>query len=85
MKVKNEFKKGKATLALGEVSGHSHRFEQECMFRANDTGLATDVILEQDNTLIHEEHEPITMPKGEYTVVIQQEYDVLEGVRQVLD
>lgn len=83
--MKVNWKKGKATLALGEVSGHSHRFDNDVSFVANDVGLATQILLEKPTNLIHEEHEAILVPEGEYEVRIQQEYDVIEGVRQVLD
>ena len=85
MKARNEWKLGKATLALGEVTGHSHRFENAVKHRNGSDGLACALLLERPEVLVHEEHDPVTIGEGEFEVVLQREYDVLEGVRQVLD
>lgn len=85
MKAKKGYEKGRATVALGEVSGHHHTFTNDVWHKKNAQGLACELILEKEEVLTHQEHESITMPKGEVTVILQREYDVLEGVRQVLD
>lgn len=84
MKVK-EWKKGMAVLALGEVTGHKHRFENAVKYCDGGDGLACEVLLKKPETVVHEEHDPVTVGEGEYVVVLQREYDVLEGVSQVMD
>ena len=71
-------------LAHGEVTFHTHRFEDEHTKVLTD-GNQQYVVLEQPAELIHEEHESLEIPKGVYEVVIQREYDVVEGARRVMD
>ena len=85
MRVKKSFSKGKATLALGEVTGHSHRTDKDVFFKANNEGLAQELVCEEPVSVLHEEHDTVKLDKGEYKVVLQREYDVVEGTRQVLD
>ena len=70
------------TLAEGEVTGHSHRvkgdaelYEHEgtLFLRAND-----------ECQVVHEEHNTITLPKGDYEINIQREYEP-KGWRYVSD
>ena len=76
---------GEAVLALGEVSGHSHRMAGVA-FHKGDSGLADQILVPPEGaTLVHEEHEAQQIPEGAYEVVLQREYDVVEGTRQVLD
>jgi hypothetical protein len=72
-------------LAEGEVTGHSHRIKDP------DTALlyahATDYFLDvtaREATVVHEEHGPITLPRGTYRVWRQREYSP-EAVRSVRD
>lgn len=85
-KTKVDYKeKGEAVLALGEVSGHSHRMNGVSFVNGSE-GLATQILVPpQGAELVHEEHETIQVPQGRYEVLIQREYDVVEGTRQVLD
>lgn len=83
-KVEGAVEKGKAVLALGEVSGHSHRFN-EAQFVSGPDGLAQTVILEKPTELIHEEHDTQTIPAGKYQVVIQRRVNVLGEIKRVLD
>lgn len=88
MKAKKEegFEKAdKAVLAFGEVSGHSHQILEPVFVKKEHNGLASELILENPVELVHEEHDLVTLPKGEADIIIQQEYDVINGVRQVLD
>ena len=84
-KNKKKFVKKKATLALGEVTGHSHQLLQPVLVQENEEGLATEMVLDQSNDLVHEEHNTLTLPKGEATIIIQREVDLLGEVRQVMD
>jgi len=72
-------------LAYGEVTGHHHRFEAPqvtCYTTEGDTQYA---VLDQEATLLHEEHENLQIPKGIYKVKIQREFDLMTGIRQVYD
>lgn len=64
-------------LAEGEVTGHKHRVVEKAELLRDPKGqfyLSTEV----DTTIVHEEHKPITIPKGLYRVGIVQEYDYIE-------
>jgi hypothetical protein len=68
-------------LARGEATGHSHRIEGARVFRNGDQLLLQ---VEQEAQLVHEEHGLIQVPRGDYEVVRQREYNpVME--RQVTD
>jgi hypothetical protein len=76
---------GRIVLAYGEVTGHAHAIVSE------DAELLQDlesrflrVLAEGGVDLIHEEHATITIPQGDYRVVIQREYTPW-GERQVRD
>lgn len=73
-----ESENGKTILALGEATGHHHRFETDNveMFTANDNGIAKRfiVISKKPATLFHEEHSPITFSPGTYEVKIARQW-----------
>jgi len=93
-------KDGKVILALGEATGHHHRFELNKL----DPGVTISTLHERyggrvyrDNltyylveggpaTLYHEEHNPLTVPPGLYRRSIIREYDhISNSFRDVLD
>lgn len=61
------------TLALGEVTGHSHRFPPGAvqLFRWNDKTYGK--IVERE-ALIHEEHKPVTIKGDFFEYKIQRQY-----------
>lgn len=64
-----------ATLAQGEVTGHSHRIQQAHAVQLWVQG--SDLFLEVKEplvTLVHEEHRAIELPYGLYRVWRQREY-----------
>jgi hypothetical protein len=80
---------GATVLAEGELSGHRHAvFERVTMFR--DDALARDIPaglyvghlkVEGDAaTLVHEEHDPITLRQGTYLVRRQRELQPKDAV-----
>ncbi|RYD72011.1 MAG: hypothetical protein EOP84_23900 [Verrucomicrobiaceae bacterium] len=72
-------------LAQGEATGHAHRLaktEAGEVFTV-DGQMFIDVI-EESATIVHEEHGPITLPRGCYEVRIQREYTP-QGIRRVYD
>jgi hypothetical protein len=86
-------KRDNATVAYGEVTGHSHALAVEVRAVAEvleiGEGLYVHVSeagihIEGGATFVHEEHAPITLPVGNYEVTIQREYQP-EGIRNVAD
>lgn len=73
------------TLALGEVTGHSHTvtLEGSELLESVET-LERWMTLPSETEIVHQEHDPITVPPGQYKIVIQQEYTPA-GVRNVAD
>jgi hypothetical protein len=71
------------TLALGEVTGHSHRFPPGAvqLFKYNDETYGR--ILRQE-ALIHEEHAPVTI-KGDFFKYRIQRQHTPEGWSYVAD
>lgn len=71
-------------LALGEVTGHSHRLEDAQ--KAHVWKHGTEVFLEvvSATRIMHEEHKPIDLPPGCYRVWQQREYTP-ERIRRVRD
>jgi len=72
-------------LAEGELTGHAHRLEDPASGRVFSAG--TDLYLEvlaDSATIVHEEHGPVTLPRGGYAVRIQREYSPQE-IRRVAD
>jgi hypothetical protein len=66
---------GRVILARGEVTGHAHTLDAECVSVWNYYGeeMAFITVL-RETTLTHEEHAPIVLPPGDYRVVRQREY-----------
>jgi hypothetical protein len=71
-------------LAYGEVTGHSHKIEEDIEMYELDGVLYLKTDRPVD--LKHEEHNPITIDKGTWKVGIVQEYDAFaEEARKVQD
>ncbi|MCX7596442.1 MAG: hypothetical protein N2235_22345 [Fischerella sp.] len=64
------------TLAEGEVTGHRH---QICLGQAelvqHGDGTLYLKVLSETATLVHEEHHSIAIPRGNWLIRIQREYD----------
>jgi len=72
-------------LAEGEVTGHSHVIEED---ESELIQIGEQIILklEEQATLVHQEHGPITLDKGLWEVGRVQEYDYLSQMkRPVMD
>ncbi len=86
---------GKIVLALGEATGHHHRFEKSNLApgvsvlgysRQWSRMPSTIEIKNGSATLYHEEHNPLTIPKGVYEVTQIREMDHISGrTRTVVD
>lgn len=70
---------GRIVLAHGEVTGHAHAIdapEAEAQFLAADLEEVNRRFLrvEAEVAVVHEEHDTITLPPGDYEVRRQREY-----------
>lgn len=77
---------GRVILAYGEVTGHAHAVEGDVQFLAADLQELEERFLavEREAQVVHEEHDTITLPPGNYQVVRQREYSP-EQIRMVAD
>ena len=72
------------TLKFGEVTGHKHCIsEGDAQLYAENTDLYLSIFSETA-ALVHEEHGSISVPQGNWKVLIQREYEP-EGWRYVAD
>ncbi len=72
-------------LVEGEITGHSHHFTNSANIQLyQDSEYIYIDVLSPKESLIHEEHKPISLEKGQYKVWIQREYTPQE-IRRVLD
>src|SRR5260370_6532975 len=72
-------------LAEGEVTGHAHRLEDPTSGQVFSVGENLYLeVLAGSATIVHEEHGPITLPRGGYAIRIQREYSPQE-IRRVVD
>lgn len=69
-------------LALGEVTGHSHRAEGAAVLEQPSGQKFVEA--KNDWTVVHDEHDPITLSRGTWEVRRQQEYEPT-GIRLVAD
>ena len=62
-------------LAYGELTGHSHRIEDPDAAQMYESGATLFLDIKADSaTVVHQEHKPITLPRGFYRVWQQREY-----------
>ncbi len=72
-------------LAEGEVTGHAHRLDDPASGHVFSVGEKLFLeVLADCATIVHEEHGPVTLPRGGYEVRIQREYSPQE-IRRVVD
>lgn len=89
--IKSDVKKlDHLVLARGEATGHSHRITTGTATLYQGPGMGqANLLLEVSSdtaTLTHEEHKPITLPKGIWEVRIVREYDHFNEIaREVRD
>lgn len=77
---------GRVVLAYGEVTGHAHAIMERNATLFSDPKLNQVFMSVLDNAvnLVHEEHNTIQLPPGNYRVIRQQEYSP-EAIRNVAD
>ncbi len=76
------------TLAEGELTGHSHRIEDPTTAEAYSVGQQLFLrVIGQHARVVHEEHNPIDLPRGVYRVWRQREYtpQSVEEFQYVMD
>jgi hypothetical protein len=67
----------------GEVTGHAHRLIGGAILDHEDRAYLS---VPKTATVIHEEHNTITLPPGDYVVTRQREYNPYErAARNVVD
>lgn len=78
---------GGVVLAYGEVTGHRHQFRDPgvCLLRAEGVHDAVLRVTDDVATMLHEEHAPVCIPRGDYIARIQREYVPGELPRDVQD
>jgi hypothetical protein len=83
-------KRASGVVAYGEVTGHSHALALEDRDVAEVLEMESQLFVHVGRsdrggaTFVHEEHGPVTLPAGDYRVVIQREYTP-EKIRPVTD
>jgi len=70
----------------GEATGHIHRLKDTVVAKVLETfaGLRMFIRAEKPAEIIHEDHDTITLPPGNYEVIRQREYTP-EAIRQIAD
>lgn len=73
-------------LASGESTGHTHALADLDAGEAYEIGgkLFLSVTSDGGVSILHQEHGPVAVPKGDYEVRIQREYTP-EAIRSVID
>lgn len=61
-------------LVMGEATGHAHRVEDPETAEIWEDGSALYLYALEETRVIHDEHQPITLPPGSYFVWLQREY-----------
>ena len=67
---------------LGEATGHAHILEKGEVYHLYDTPY---LISTGEAALVHDEHETIVLPEGEYRVIRQREFSEDGGWANVWD
>ena len=67
------------------MTGHAHRLADPASGQVFSIGQNLFLeVLSSSATIVHEEHGPVTLPKGGYEIRIQREYSPQE-IRRVVD
>lgn len=85
--VKVQRARGRLVLAEGETTGHAHAILDrgaDLYEIEGETDRFLRVLAEGGVSLVHEEHATLTLPRGDYIVRRQREYEP-EAIRWVSD
>lgn len=77
---------GRVILAYGEVTGHAHAVVGDVELLESDVAEMEERFLrvEREAQVVHDEHNTIHLPPGDYKIVRQREYTP-EQIRNVAD
>jgi len=77
--------KQKLVLAEGEVTGHAHVIEVD-EAKVDKWSSYKEFSINEERTVKHEEHKPVTIPPGEYCSdqILEYDYD-REEARRISD
>jgi len=79
--ITDETARGQLEIAKGEATGHAHVLEApEILFNSWGRDWVTGVKLPVGGVLRHDEHAPIELPGGFYSIRRQREYSYRESV-----
>lgn len=71
-------------LAKGEATGHKHQITEGVAELYQDASTLYLRVMSETAILGHEEHSPVKIPKGDWAIRIQREYEP-QGWRPVMD
>lgn len=86
-KTKRERVNGRLIIMEGEATGHMHAIEEKgADVWVMDNGEVLLDVTAQEVTITHEEHKPLTIPRGVYQIgqVLEQDH-FQDQIRHVLD
>lgn len=69
-------------LVYGEVTGHAHRIRGGKVYKHKDNMYLN---VGKTATIVHEEHKPIQLDRGYYSVIRQREYVSADMIKVVTD
>ena len=82
---KKAVKRASGHILEGEATGHIHRVEDLATAEVLEVGDGLYLRVGPEGArIIHEEHNPISLPPGDYEIVRQREYSP-EAIRNVAD
>lgn len=67
----------------GESTGHAHKIQKGRLFK--DKNEMMFLSIPYFGVVVHEEHNPIKLPKGSYAVIRQREYSSADMTKLVID
>ena len=82
----NRTTRANGVVAYGEVTGHKHAVADLAAAEVLEISDSIFVRVSDQGgvSIVHDEHAPILLPRGDYAVTIQREYTP-DAIRNVLD
>ena len=69
-------------IALGELTGHSHELVKGDVYKANGEKYLS---LAEPSEVVHQEHNPVKLPAGQYLVTRQREYKPVKQISRLVN
>lgn len=74
------------TMAYGEITGHTHRFSEPQNIERYELDGKLYLQVRVPSTIIHEEHNPLIIPVGDYQQIEEREYSYEdEEMKRIID